>query len=105
MPQTNSVEQEIPTFVETLKVIEEEQEKTRTIVGNLIGLSLATNRFEIQTNDEPIKGYIQEDANYAIKNATISRQYRATIKEVLKKNAVTDSIIKTEHLLLNLEEV
>lgn len=97
--------QEIPVFVEALKIIEEEQEKPFTIIGNLIGLSLATNRFEIQTSDEPIKGYIQEDANYSIKNATISRQYKATIKEVLKKNEVTDSIVKIEHLLLNLEGV
>lgn len=102
------LKQEIPMFVETLKVIKEEQEKPFTIFGDLIGLSLATNRFEIQTKDEPIKpikGYIQKDANSAIKNATISRQYRATIKEVLKKNEVTDGIIKIEHLLLNLEEV
>lgn len=94
MPQTNSVE-----------IIEKEQEKPFTIIGNLIGLSLATNRFEIQTAEKPIKGYFQEDANYSIKNATISRQYKATIKEVLKKNEVTDSIVKIEHLLLNLEEV
>ncbi len=99
------LKQEISMFVETLKVIEEEQEKPFTIVGNLIGLSLATKRFEIETNDGLIKGYIPKDANYAITNATISRQYRATLKEVLKKNEVTDGIIKIEHLLLNLEEV
>ena len=97
--------QEIPVFVEALKVIEEEQEESFTIIGNLIGLSLATNRFEIQTAEKPIKGYFQEDANYSIKNATISRQYKATIKEVIKKNEVTDRIVKIEHLLLNLEEV
>ncbi len=99
------LKQEIPIFVETLKVIEEEQENPFTIIGNLIGLSLVTKRFEIQTDDGPIKGYIQKDANYAIINATISRQYKATIKEVLKKNEVTDGIIKIEHILLNLEKV
>ena len=98
------LKQEIPIFVETLKVIEEEQEKPFTIIGRLIGLSLATKRFEIQSNDVPIKGYISKDANYSIINATINRQYKATIKEVLKKNEVTDDIIKIEHLLLNLEE-
>ena len=99
------LKQEIPIFVETLKVIEEEQEKPFTIIGSLIGLSLTTKRFEIQTNDGLIKGYIPKDANYAIINATISRHYKATIKEVLKKNEVTDGIIKIEHLLLNLEKV
>ena len=96
---------EIPELVDSLKVIEEEQETPFEVTGHLIGLSLTTKRFEIETDDEPIKGYIQKDANHKIKNATLSRRYKALIKEVVKRNETTNEIVKTEHILLNLEEV
>ena len=41
---------EIPLLIETLKAIEEEQEEPQTIKGELIGLSLDRNRFELQVN-------------------------------------------------------
>ena len=75
------------------------------VTGYLIGLSLTTKRFEIETDNEPIKGYTQKDANHNIKNATLSRRYKALIKEVVKRNETTNEIVKTEHILLNLEEV
>ncbi|MDE0635249.1 MAG: hypothetical protein OXI43_05265 [Candidatus Poribacteria bacterium] len=103
----NIQKDEIPELVDALKVIEEEQEKSFEVEGRLIGLSLTTKKFEIETetNDKPIKGYIQKDANSNIRNATISRQYKATMKEVIKRNEMTDEVVKTEHILLNLEGV
>ena len=67
---------EIPQLVEVLKAIEEEQAKPQTIKGELIGLSLDRNRFELQANGEenPIRGVIGDNPNVNITKATI-KQY------------------------------
>ena len=98
---------EIPQLVETLKAIEEEQEKPQTIKGELIGLSLDRNRFELQVNGEenPIRGVIGDNPNVNITKATISSQYKALIQEIVKRNETTNEVVKIEHILLNLEEV
>ena len=97
----------IPLIAESLRNITEEQEKPFIIKGRLIGLSLATKKFEmeLQTSDKPIKGYILDDANTNITNATISSMYQATLREVLVKNETTDKIVRTDHILLNLENI
>ena len=98
---------EIPLLIETLKAIEEEQEEPQTIKGELIGLSLDRNRFELQVNstEDPIRGVIGDDPNVNITKATISNQYKALIQEVVKRNETTNEVVKIEHILLNLEEV
>lgn len=98
---------EISLLIETLKAIEEEQEEPQTIKGELIGLSLDRNRFELQVNSEedPIRGVIGDDPNVNITKATISNQYKALIQEVVKRNETTNEVVKIEHILLNLEEV
>lgn len=98
---------EISLLIETLKAIEEEQEEPQTIKGELIGLSLDRNRFELQVNSEedPIRGVIGDNPNVNITNATISNQYKALIQEIIKRNETTNEVVKIEHVLLNLEEV
>lgn len=98
---------EIPLLIETLKAIEEEQEEPQTIKGELIGLSLDRNRFELQVNSEedPIRGVIGDDPNVKIRKATISNRYEALIQGVVKRNETTNEVVKIEHILLNLEEV
>ena len=98
---------EISLLIETLKAIEEEQEEPQTIKGELIGLSLDRNRFELQVNSEedPIRGVIGDDPNVNITKATISNQYKALIQQVVKRNETTNEVVKIEHILLNLEEV
>ena len=98
---------EILQLVEILKAIEEEQEKPQTIKGELIGLSLDRNRFELQVSGEenPIRGVIGDNPNVNITQATISSQYKALIQEIVKRNETTNEVVKIEHILLNLEEV
>lgn len=98
---------EILQLVEILKAIEEEQEKPQTIKGELIGLSLDRNRFELQVSGEenPIRGVIGDNPNVNITQATISSQYKALIQEIVKRNETINEVVKIEHILLNLEEV
>ncbi len=98
---------EIPPLIEVLKAIEEEQEEPQTVEGELIGLSLDRNRFELQVNSEedPIRGVIGNDPNANITKATISNHYTALIQEIIKRNETTNEVVKIEHILLNLEEV
>ncbi len=99
---------EIPPLIETLKAIEEEQEEPQTIKGELIGLSLDRNKFELQVNSEEdpiIRGVIGDNPNVNITKATISSQYKALIQEIVKRNETTNEVVKIEHILLNLEEV
>ncbi len=97
---------EIPPLIEALKAIEEEQEDPQTIEGELIGLSLDRNRFELQENSEedPIRGVIRDNPNENITKATISNQYKALIQEIVKRNETTNEVVKIEYILLNLEE-
>lgn len=98
---------EIPPLIEALKAIEEEQEDPQTFEGELIGLSLDRNRFELQVNGEedPIRGVIGVDPNVNITKATISNQYSALIQEIVKRNETTNEVVKIEYILLNLEEI
>lgn len=98
---------EIPQLVENLKAIEEEQEKPQNIKGELIGLSLDRNRFELQVygEEDPIRGIIGDNPNANIKKATISNRYKASIQDIVKRNETTNEVVKIEHILLDLEEV
>ena len=96
---------EIPKLIEILRTFQEEQETPFTVTGELIGISLSSKRFEIKTENETYKGFILKDADSSIKNATMSRRYKAQIKEILNKSEATDEVVKTEYLLLKLEEI
>ena len=96
---------EIPKLIEILQTFQEEQETPFTVTGELVGIFLSSKRFEIKTENETYKGFILEDADNSIKNATISRRYEAQIKEILNKSEATDEVVKTEYLLLKLEEI
>ena len=96
---------EIPKLIEILQILEKEPGTSFTIPGELIGLSLNRKRFEIKTENKTYKGFILKDPDSSIKNATISRRYEAKIQEILNKSEVTDEIVKTEYLLLKLEEI
>lgn len=96
---------EIPKLVGILQIFQEEQETPLTVTGELIGISLSGKKFEIKTKNKTYKGFVLKDADSSIKNATVSRRYKAEIKEILNKSQATDEIVKTEYLLLKLEEI
>ena len=96
---------EIPKLVEILRIFQEEQETPFTVTGELIGISLSTKRFEIKTENKTYKGSIEKNADKSIKNATMSRKYKAEIKEILNKSEATDEVVKIEYSLLKLEEI
>ena len=69
---------EIPKLIGILqKTFQEEQETPLTVTGELIGISLSRKRFEIKTENKTYKGFILKDPDSSIKNATISRGYKA----------------------------
>ena len=96
---------EIPKLIEILQTFQEEQETPLTVTGELIGISLSSRKFEMKTENKTYKGFILKDADNSIKNATVSRRYKGQIKEILNKSEATDEIIKTEYLLLKLEDI
>ena len=96
---------EIPKLIGILQTFPEEQETPVTVTGELIGISLGSKKFEIKTENKTYKGFILKDADSSIKNATVSRRYKGQIKEILNKSEATDEIVKTEYLLLKLENV
>ena len=96
---------EIPKLIEILQTFQEEQETPFTVNGELIGIFLSSKKFEIKTENKTYKGFILKDADSSIKNATMSRRYKAQIKEILNKSEATDEVVKTEYLLLELEEI
>lgn len=96
---------EIPKLIGILQTFQEEQETPLTVTGELIGISLNSRKFEIQTENKTYKGFILKDADNSIKNATMSRRYKGQIKEILNKSEATDEIVKTEYLLLKLEAI
>ena len=96
---------EIPKLIGILQTFQEEQETPVTVTGELIGISLGSKKFEIKTENKTYKGFILKDADSSIKNAAVSRRYKGQIKEILNKSEATDEIVKTEYLLLKLEEI
>ena len=96
---------EIPKLIGILQTFREEQEAPLTVTGELIGISLSSKKFEIKTETKLYKGFILKDADNSIKNATVSHRYKAEIKEILNKSEATDEVVKTEYLLLKLEEI
>lgn len=89
---------------ETIEILQKRREEAPkfTITGTLIGASLKSKRFDIETTEKIYTGDIAEEAIETVKNATLSREYTATIQEITQKSEVTDEITKTEYQLLSL---
>ena len=88
--------------IEILQRFQEEAPAPRNITGILIGASLKSKRFEIETTDEIYAGKIIDEAIDTVKNATLSKIYTATIQEITTRSEATGEITKTEYQLLNL---
>jgi len=94
-----------PQMREIIEILQEFKGETSSILiitGTLIGASLKSKRFEIETTEKPYTGDIADEALETVKNATLSREYTATIREISQRSEATDEITKTEYQLLSL---
>lgn len=89
-------------IIEILREVKGETSSILIITGTLIGASLKSKRFDIETTDETYTGDIADEAIETVRNATLSRKYTAAIQEITPRSETTDEIIKTEYQLLSL---
>ena len=87
--------------IEILQRFQEETPSTFEITGTLIGASLKSKRFEIETINKTYIGKIADEAFEAISRATLSQEYSAEIQESIEKSETTDET-KTVYQLLSL---
>ena len=97
----------LKTAFQTREAIEVRQKRRAeapkfTITGTLTGAFLRSKRFEIETTEKTYTGDIADEAIETVKNATLSREYTATIQEITQKSEVTDEITKPKYQLLSL---
>ena len=93
---------QIREIIEILREFKGETSSILIITGTLIGASLKSKRFDIETTDQTYTGDIADEAIETVKNATLSREYTAAIQEISQGSGTTDEIIKTEYQLLSL---
>ena len=98
------LKREIPKLIHSLQELNKEEVTTIQISGHLTALNLTQKTFEIQTKDQPYRGAILKDYDTSIENAIMSLMYKGTVRQILKKNKVTDKIVKTKYVLLKLEK-
>ena len=94
-----------PQMRETIEILERfqpEAQSTFTITGTLVGASLNTKRFEIQTSEKLYIGDIADQAIEAMSTVRINGQYTARIQEITERRETTDEITKPKYLLLSL---
>ena len=94
-----------PQMRETIEILQRFQEETPStfkITGTLTGAFLRSKRFEIETTEEIYTGKIADEAFEAVSKATLSREYTATIQEIIQRNEATDEVTKTKYELLSL---
>ena len=94
-----------PNMREVIEILEKFQDEVRstfTITGTLTGAFLRSKRFEIETTEKPYTGDIADEALETVKNATLSREYTATIQEITQRSEATDELTKPKYLLLSL---
>ena len=94
-----------PQMRETIEILERfqpEAQSTFTITGTLVGASLNTKRFEIQTSEKLYIGDIADQAIEAISMVRINGQYTARIQEITERRETTDEITKPKYQLLSL---
>lgn len=94
-----------PKMRETIEILERfqpEASSTFTITGTLVGASLNTKRFEIQTSEKLYIGDIADEAIEAMNTVRINGQYTARIQEITERRETTDEITKPKYQLLSL---
>lgn len=77
--------------------IDIEMSESIEINSNLIGLNIRTKRYEIESleTNESFSGRVADDAVMKVKNATINRNYKATIKKLIEtKSSSGDEKVK-----------
>ncbi len=103
---SNSQMQEV---IDILETIQKEVSETIKILGTLVGISLRSKTFQIETTDENyfdenyFRGKISEDAfeTDTVRNATLSQTYTAEIQGFVERSETTDEI-KIKYRLLSL---
>lgn len=88
--------------IEILQKFQEEVPSTFPITGTLTGAFLRSKRFEIETTEKTYTGDIADEAIETVRNATLSREYTATIQEITQRNEATNEITKPKYQLLSL---
>ena len=89
-------------IVEMIRAFQEEVLSTFIITGKLTGAFLRSKKFEIETTEKTYTGDIADEAIETVRNATLSREYTATIQEITQRNEATDEIIEPKYQLLSL---
>ena len=89
-------------IVESIRAFQEEVLSTFIITGTLTGAFLRSKRFEIETTEKTYTGDIVDEAIETVRNATLSREYTATIQEITQRNEATNEITKPKYQLLSL---
>ena len=89
---------------EAIEILQKRREEAPkfTITGTLTGAFLRSKRFEIETIEKTYTGDIADEAIETVKNATLSREYTATIQEITQRSEATDEITKPKYQLLSL---
>ncbi len=94
---------QIRDMVDILQKFQEETPFTFEITGTLIGASLKSKKFELETAGERIYSCkITQEAIETVRNATLSQIYTAKIQEITKRSETANEITKTEYRLLSL---
>ena len=88
--------------IEILQKFQEAVPSTFPITGTLTGAFLRSKRFEIETTEKTYTGDIADEAIETVRNATLSREYTATIQEITQRNEATNEITKPKYQLLSL---
>lgn len=89
--------------IDILQKFQEETPFTSEITGTLIGASLKSKRFELETTNEIYAGRITDEAIETVRNATLSQTYTAEIQEITERSETTDET-KTKYQLLSLSD-
>lgn len=91
--------------IDIIKQFEDLLESDYEVEGTLIGVFTDNKTFGIEAQDgTPYKGKILDEAFNTASNATISKRYIATIREVTSIQPVTEEV-KTDHYLVKLEPI
>lgn len=114
---TSLLRRDIPKIIEKLESIEEEQQPTFDITGILVGLDVDKKDFAMRSDGNPFEleggitrkkvsgDLLKEDPDESVTSATINNIYKATIRPKLNKSTIIDENIKTDYILLKLEEI
>jgi hypothetical protein len=85
-----------------IEQMEETDVKMHTVRGVLIGANIRTKRFEIFTRERNYAGEVSDEVFEVFRKATLSRQYKAQIRETVKTKPATGTT-KSRFSLVSLE--